>query len=768
VDQPEPDIIVTATRRAAPLARVPISVAAYDRKTMDAKGVRVISDLARFTPGVTFDPTNNQISIRGVASTAGAGATGIYIDDTPIQMRAIGFASDDTLPAIFDLERIEILRGPQGTLFGAGSEGGTVRYITPQPSLTQVLSYARAEIATIDHGGISYEVGGAIGTPIVRDKLGIRLSVWHRRDGGWVDKVDNRTQQIVDRNANHGDTTVVVGALAWAPTDWLTATPSIRYQDRDRHDTDTYWVGISDPAKGIFRNGSPDQRGNPDRFLLPALKLEAKLGSVRLISNTSWYDRRELGSYDATIYNLSYYQQFLAPPAGLPPGEPNPNDPKGLYPLLTPTGINPALPDYVSRGRVLNRQRSFTQEIRLHNDSPAARLNWTIGLFYQNNRQLSVERIPDPDLDTLTEFVFDMTGEEFLGGPLYNGTDSYISHTESRERHLAVFGQATYEVVPGLRATLGARYEALRFKYRNFTDGPQNGGRTEASGGDTAHPLTPKVGLSYQIDRDNMVYTSWSRGYRAGGATPPAPADVCADDFASFGIDKTASSFKPDRVSSIEVGAKSALFNHKLQFAASAYQLNWKHIQQFVLLPTCGYQYTDNLGNARIRGFELQLTARPLPGVSVDATAGYTDARYTSDGHPTGATGEAIIARRGNTLGAAPWTATLGVQYDAQIAALPVYARADIRYLSANHRKIPAQDPATVVYDPGATQPSALTEISLRAGLRWRSLNVSVFVDNLLDATPRLHREHMDAFTLLFSAQTLQPRTIGLTLTHNL
>src|SRR5258708_11025695 len=116
VEQPAAlgDIVVTATRRAAPLQRVPVSVSAYDQKAMDAKGVRSIADLARYTPGVTFDPTSNQISIRGVISNAGAGATGIYIDDTPIQMRAIGFSSDDTLPAIFDLARVEILAGPQG------------------------------------------------------------------------------------------------------------------------------------------------------------------------------------------------------------------------------------------------------------------------------------------------------------------------------------------------------------------------------------------------------------------------------------------------------------------------------------------------------------------------------------------------------------------------------------------------------------------------------------------------------------------------------
>ena len=139
------EIVVTAQRVSQIASRVPISISAYTQETMDRKGVKTIEDVARFTPGVTFDAGDNSVSIRGISSGAGAGTTGVYIDDTPIQMRALGFSADSTLPAIFDLDRVEILRGPQGTLFGAGSEGGTIRYITPQPSLTKFDVVARAE-----------------------------------------------------------------------------------------------------------------------------------------------------------------------------------------------------------------------------------------------------------------------------------------------------------------------------------------------------------------------------------------------------------------------------------------------------------------------------------------------------------------------------------------------------------------------------------------------------------------------------------------------
>src|SRR5262249_39252255 len=151
-------------------------------------GVKDIGDVARLTPGVTIDSSQtNQISIRGISSTGGSGTTGIYIDDVPIQVRGLGFNSDDALLKIFDLDRIEVLRGPQGTLFGAGSEGGPVRYIPPQPSLAKSSVFAKAESSFTEGGSTSYEAGIAAGTPLINGTLGIRASAWYRRDGGWID-----------------------------------------------------------------------------------------------------------------------------------------------------------------------------------------------------------------------------------------------------------------------------------------------------------------------------------------------------------------------------------------------------------------------------------------------------------------------------------------------------------------------------------------------------------------------------------------------------
>ena len=255
------EIVVTATRHEESLSKVPISVSAYTKEAMDIKGIKDIGDVARFTPGVSFDASQtNQISIRGINSSGGSGTTGIYIDDVPIQVRNLGFNSDDALLKVFDLERIEVLRGPQGTLFGAGSEGGTVRYITTQPSLTKTSVYAKAETSYTQGGDMSYEAGVAVGGPIVDGTFGMRASVWYRRDGGWIDRVDPTTLQTVDKNANYAGTVVMHLAGLWQPNDSLSVTPSVFYQNRHSNDVTIYSPNLSNPSQDRYFSENPTGR----------------------------------------------------------------------------------------------------------------------------------------------------------------------------------------------------------------------------------------------------------------------------------------------------------------------------------------------------------------------------------------------------------------------------------------------------------------------------------------------------------------------------
>ena len=753
------DIIVTATRQSQLLSRVPASVSAFTQEGMDQKGVKSFEELARFTPGVRFDPGENSISIRGISSGAGAGTTGIYIDDTPIQMRALGFSADDSLPAIFDLERVEVLRGPQGTLFGAGSQGGTVRYITPQPSLTRYEVFARGEIAGVAHGAPNYEGGVAVGGPIVTDKIGFRISAWHRREGGFIDRVDNATigpdnprGVVTDRDANSDGTTVLRGAITVQPFDDFQITPSIQYQRRKVRDDDAFVEGISDRVDGDFRESSPEYRSSKDEFYLAAVNAQWGLGGVRLYSNTSWFHRDNITGYDGTIYNLSYYQSLYADEFGAD---------APLYPFLTPTGPNQALPFYLSPNKVTNRQRNFTQEVRLQSDTADSPLTWVVGVFYQNNRQVSVEELIEPATETLFPFAFGQTLEEYFEYPLF-GADSYITRTQAKETQIAGFADVTYAIFDRLKLTAGARYAKATYSFSNFADGSQNYGRTEGSGRSSETPFTPKLGVSFQADPENLFYGTWSKGFRVGGANPPVPVDACRESLEAFGLTGGAPSFKSDTVSSFELGSKNRLFGNKLQIAASVYTIQWKGIQQSVFLPSCAIQFTDNLGEARSRGFDLQATIRPVRAVTLDAAVGYTDAVYTSS---TAFAANRIIVSKGDSLGNPPWTVSLGAQYDFPAFGKDFYVRADYQYTAKRQRPVPNQNPDNRGFDPALVAADATNFVNLRAGFDAGGANFSLFVNNLFDEAPLLSRAHNDTDTLLFTQTTVRPRTAGLTVT---
>ncbi len=759
------EIIVTATRQSQSLSKVAVSVSAFTAAKMDIQGIKSFADIAKFTPGVTFDEDTHDISIRGINSTAGSGTTGIYIDDTPIQIRNLGLNANNTLPAVFDLERVEVLRGPQGTLFGAGSEGGTVRYITPQPSFTHYSGYAHSEIAYTQDGAPSAEFGAAAGGPIVEDKLGFRASAWIRRDGGWIDRVDYQTGAVTDANANRVDTYVLRAALAWRPTPNLTITPGIDYQKRDQHNYDNYWVAISDPGSGVYRNGTPDRMADPDRFYLPTLKVEYDLGKVRVISNTSYYNRLErVNGYSGTIYNLSYFQQFLQPkPFNSQYGRPT--DPRGrpcgpcqdLYPLLTPTGLNlPGLPDYTSTALITNRQANFTQEVRVQSADPSARLSWVAGIFYGRNSQRSIEEIRDPQLPQITQLLWGETVKQAWGEDLLANGDDYINDTTGHDHQTALFVDATFGVTDKLKVTAGLRYAWTHFDFVNLNDGPQDlllnkGVPATISGSKDEKPFTPKVGVSYQLTPDDLIYATAAKGYRIGGATPPLPVSACGPGFPT--------SYDSDTVWSYEVGSKDRFLDRRLQVSASAYYIKWKNIQQAFYVPVCGIQFTTNAGDAVSKGFDVQAQFQVTRGLDLEMSAGYTDAKFTTDSLDS--SGD-VLNLKGDALDVAPWSVTLAAQYSFTALRQEAFVRVDYEFNSRRTAPIPNEDPRTAFFDAGLVPDPPTHLVSARAGMTVGKWDVALYVNNLLNAHPQLNLQHQDQDTTLFEAQTLRPRTVGL------
>ena len=832
------EVVVTATRHEESLSKVPISVSAYTQESMDSLGIKDFTDIARYTPGVQIDAgQTNAISIRGISSSGGAGTTGIYIDDTPIQIRAMGFNPDDTLPKTFDLERVEVLRGPQGTLFGAGSEGGTVRYIMTQPSLTKASGYARAELSYTEGGTPSYEAGAAYGAPIIDGTLGYRVSAWYRKDGGWIDRVnDTDPTQVVDSNANHDETAVLRAALIWSPIENVTVTPSFMFQNRERHDPSYYWSIYSNPDSNKFVSANPTSQPDPDKFMLPSLKITADFGPVEFVSNSSYYYRRDTSGYDGTLYNLSYYQTL-----GWQGGEPSPfvngqsafgsspyaysgtayegsslpcTGPQGssCYPLLDGNGVHlpAALANYTSPASVTNNQDDYTQEFRLQSNDPNARIVWTAGAFYSLNRTFSFEQIHDPMVDELFQYLYGTNIADVYGtatnadGSSYLPMgDSYLNRLVGYDRQLAGFGEVVWGITDTIKLTTGIRYSKTDFAFESYSDGPQNGGPNYGQGVDHEHPITKRIGLSWQIDPNDMVYGTFSTGFRIGGANASIPFDLCEPDFDKFGIGGVPSSYKSDTVKNYEIGAKVNMEN-RVRIATSAYYIKWNNIQQTITLPTCALNYTANVGQAVSEGFDLQADFAITDHLTVESAVGYNDSHYTATAYPGPTPSQADIdsgnapsplVNNGNAIvgesatPGAPWIITVGPEYRFNLFNRDTYVRMDFEHQTKNSRQTAAEDPTTVQFaacstSSGGTQPCnytppANTFVSLRAGQEFNGWNISGFIDNLFDThtVTNYNYQGVDGFgpttaggapvaTALYRYLTYRPRTFGVTATY--
>ena len=771
---PLQEIVVTATRHEEGLSKVPISVTALTQDAMDIRGIKDFQDVARFTPGVNVDNSGtNNISIRGIASSGGAGTTGIYIDDTPIQIRALAFNPDDTLPKSFDVDRIEVLRGPQGTLFGAGSEGGTVRYITTQPSLTKSSLYSREELSYTEGGAPSYEAGIAGGTPLIDGTLGVRATVWYRRDGGWIDHIDPVSLATTDKNANFDQTTLIRLAAVWAPNDKWTVTPSYYYQDRYRNNVESYWVLYSNPGNNNFVSADPTERSDPDKFYLPALKIEGDLGFAKLISNTSYFHRKEETGYDGTLYDLGFYQTFFGP--GFSLQQPLMLDGNGIH---LPAGAT----NYRSPASIDNFQQNITQEVRLQSNDPTSALTWTTGIFFSENRQRYLEQIHDPLLNELTTVVtqlpYDQLFTDANGNPVpYDPrypNDSYFLLTNAKDQQTALYGEGTYSFTDQFKLTLGARYSKSKYSFVSLTGGPQLFNAPATVGADkNENSFTPKVSFSYQEDPHNLYYFTYAKGFRPGGGNNPVPYAACATDFQNLGISGAPLTFNSDTVNSFEVGAKNNVDN-RIKIASSIYYIRWNNIQQTVVPPICQISFIANLGQATAKGMDIQAEIALTDAFTLELATGYTDARYTQDSRltptespPVVSSGDAITGQSGQPN--APFTASIGLEYKFTAFEHESFIRVDDEFQSRDKWPSPGQDPTTQQFDAANYVLASTNFASARAGTNIGGWEIAAFVDNLTDSHTVTNYEWTidpgDGESRLQRQFTFRPRTIGLTFT---
>ena len=763
------ELVVTATKqgKGVNVSKVPISVAAYSQKDLDTANVRNVQDLFVRTPGVNFTRQASfgtgfsSIAIRGIQSRTSQPTTGVYVDDTPLYSfgNNTNLGGSNAYPIVFDLARVEVLRGPQGTLFGSGSEGGTVRFITNEPSVTHSSFYGRGEVSGTRGGGLNYEAGAAAGGPIVEDKLGFRFSADFRHDSGWVDHCIPAVAMpgcasVAEKNANTMDTTVFRGALLLKPVDWLSIEPSLHYQKFHQNNPSEIELAISNPDQGVFRQAHSKNEPVTDQMLIPTLKLEADLPGVVATSSTSYVWRKNRFFADYT-----HYQDFFFF--------------NNSYPMN-------GAPDDFGLGMYGIRQNHLSEEFRLASSDPSARLTWVAGAFFDIAREFDYAHVIHPNLPNLIQSIFGAPISAVLGVDPYLGTYVAFNEVRTTDKQQAVFANVDYKVTDTVKVTVGGRYAHYSEHVSSFIAGPFNATNGETFVGDASgHTFDPKAIITWQADDQMLFYVSGAKGYRPGGynpqvnnASPQCQAVLAAEHLT---VPRT---YDSDSIWSVEAGTKQRLFENRLAIDFSIYHNNWKNIQLSEQISGCGFGAILNLGSAETQGFDLNVQSRIGDHLKLDMAVGYTDGYFTKNAF-VGAKSNQVVQSgdkiSGLSAGPAipPWTITAALEYGFALGGYDGYGRIEDTFHSKNHGPFSQQNPANVVvYDPEVPDEPANNIINVRLGVRLKGVDAALFVNNLADSHPLMSTFHVgqrgpnNADHRYFS-NTFTPRVIGLSATAN-
>lgn len=727
------EITVTATRRSESVEKVPISINAIGQDELTAGSIKDIRDIASVTPGLQFGnlafaSTLTLISIRGLDSLFGASTVGVYLDDTPIQGR---LSSDGNVgnpyPAVFDLNRIEVLRGPQGTLFGAGSEAGNIRYITNQPDLHTFSGFAHAELSNTEYGTPSYEAGAAAGGPIVEDVVGFRASVWERFDGGYTGLVHPWDGDEWASDTNSDRKLVARLAFGIQASDGVLITPSVFYQETQSNNNGRFDPLFSNPSAGQFNNATLLPEPTRDTLVVPALKVEAHLPFADLTGVLSGEHRSVTESEDLSQFvgalGLADY--------GNPLGIGYASSQADVSPFFTGTDVH-----------------AVTEELRLASNDPGAFFTWVAGIFNDHRTQI--------DYQLEYSQLVEPTGHEI-----------YYTDQSVTDEQTAVFAQGDLHLSSQWTLTLGARYAQIKTHQTNINGtGVLDATPAFAVTDLKQTPTTPRASVSYQLDQNNLFYAAAGKGFRIGGGNDPLPP-VC-------GPVSVPKSYTADYVWSYEIGAKSKLFDGKMVIDSSAFHINWSNIQQLAE-PACGVSYTINAGAATSNGFDIAMQALPINQLKLDLSVGYSNAYFTSNVCNPGTVGPCnlssnaanLLIGSGDKIGylpfvISPWNVNTAVTYEIPLARddEKVRLRAEYQYHSRNPGPFTNYNVGTPGYSPQQKNDPATQMVNTRLSLSIDKWDLGLYVNNLLNTHPLL-AGYGEAILQPTTYSTFRPRTIG-------
>lgn len=735
-------IIITATYRAGTVQNTPISITAISGAQLAAQGITSVEGAMQQVPGISMVSAGagqTQYTIRGLTPEGGTmGTVGFYLDDVPIAAPSgaqNGFVEID--PDLYDLNRVEVLRGPQGTLYGAGSMGGTINLHTNQPQLTKFSGSAQVDGSSTDGGGLNNSENAMINLPIVNGKLAVRIVGTHQHTSGWINRivlnnfpletnpqpqcagfygctrgnvlsapVSQDYHDVNDENLTGGRIIVL-----YQPTEWLSLTASADTQHLSMGGLSYY-----DDPPGTEAHYQPFNVPEPfsDAYHLYSFVGRLSLPAFTLTSVTGYWNRTQ-----SQVQDISETMQTAF---GLPTFN------------VSSGGVGA---ESISEA---DGTRQFTQEVRLAS-SGNGKFQWLLGGFYSNY--------------TYTQGQFGL-GAGYI--PIFGTDNLYSLNLDNGLTQSAAFGQISYDLTDRLKATAGLRW----YTYSQNSSGTSSGivaSPTPKTTGErgSASGTNPSFTLSYDISHDTshdiMVYGTGSKGFRPGSGEGPLPvsaADSCQSALAAIGLTSTPTQTKADTIWNYELGEKATLLDRRIIFNSDVYYDYWDDRPQAIEL-SCGFGFVANVGRVDIRGAEATLDVRLSPSWTLEQSGGYTDAFIAATGPDT----ETFIGE--GLYGVPKYSLNTSLVYTHGIGNYTLVAR-------AQNTKVASQE--ALSFFPEILRGYDIADA--RVGLVGDTWSGFLYVKNLTNVVAQLSLTHDYAEDIpsLNRVATNQPRTIGITLDY--
>jgi outer membrane receptor protein involved in Fe transport len=726
------EVVVTAQKRAQRAQDVPISVSILSDDMIESVGKRDFADLVLALPGVSSSasqPGLTRYSIRGISTNAANPTVGLYLNDVSLITLSTGF-SGAANPMLFDLDRIEVLKGPQGTLYGGSTLGGAIKFVTRKAALNEFSASAAGQVASVTHGGMTYDADTFLNLPLIEDRLAIRLSGAYRSDTGYIDNIPNGQVEVWTRSAtlpsqpfapvtypsgadfprsgfNNRTTKGLRLSSLWKPLEGWEVLPLVMVQRSDQSNPDEFFTNL--PA---FENTARTPQPTRDALNFYSTEISRRRDGTVLTLLAGYVDRKNELDRDFSLF------------VGL---------------------LEPALLYQNSGNATITRSRTWSEELRLASADSSTRLRWATGLFHQEQR------------DEYDQTVVSLGSGAFYG----TGTDIYFTGEQiTRAVQIAAFGDLTYALSHHWSISGGVRWFDIRQRIDSDFDGVLNGGHTQIidrRSVDVGH--TSRIAIAYRLDDDRLLYASASQGFRPGGPNRFAAANpLCLPDLERLGLSAAPDSYGPDRLWTYEIGSKNVISGRSV-FNAALFFTHWHQIQQQVFLASCAFDFAGNVGAATVKGGEVSLDFPVRLRGRAGGSVTYTASRITESasgvsarvGQPSLDTPRWMIDLHGQFLLATTprWHTTLEAQYQ--------FHGANLRHFESSMSVVYPDDSIAQISDN--TQEQRAYHVANAALVAERSsLQLRVFVDNLFDSAPYLDFRRAPGFS---AATTLTPRTIG-------